>query len=353
MIDDRTDAATGLARLRDLDERRGLAAVVGVHSSATFDAVSRYAQASGLLYLYTAANEGSPVQNGTLFRLGESVADQLGEAVPALMRESGGRAWYLIGNDYLAAGRLRAGPPHRGAPRRARRRRAPRPARRIGLRRRAGGHRDSGADMCSPAWWGGVHRLRAAVPRRGAARPHPYARTLLEERDPRASGAAGSGVWSCLPNFSALDTAENADFLRRDPDRVRSLGALAVGADGSAYEGLHLSARAAAKPVGAAGAEVDASCRGSRWPAARQGSVGADGRLRQSMYLAEATATGGSAVRAQMPSGTAGPAGGPFGTAGPARTRSDVQGRSDRARVLYSLIRYSLIRRPRSPSGTA
>jgi hypothetical protein len=73
---------------------------VGVHSSATFNAVSRYARESGLLYLYTTANEGSRVQVGTLFRLGESVADQLAQAVPSLMRESGGRSWYLIGNDY-------------------------------------------------------------------------------------------------------------------------------------------------------------------------------------------------------------------------------------------------------------
>jgi len=40
------------------------------------------------------------VQDGTLFRPGESVTDQLAQAVPALMRESYGRSCYLIGNSH-------------------------------------------------------------------------------------------------------------------------------------------------------------------------------------------------------------------------------------------------------------
>ncbi|NNN33797.1 ABC transporter substrate-binding protein [Streptomyces sp. S3(2020)] len=73
----------------------------------------------------------------------------------------------------------------------------------------------------------------------------------------------------------------------------------------SAYEGLHLFARAARGAGAPHGRDVARALRGLALtgPRARV-SVGADGRLRQGMYLAEATATG-FAIRAQVASGTA------------------------------------------------
>ncbi|WP_128381903.1 substrate-binding protein [Streptomyces cavernae] len=307
VIDDRTHAATGLARLRELDQRRGLAAVVGVHSSATFNAVSRYARASGLLYLYTAANEGSRVQDGTLFRLGESVADQLAQAVPSLMRESGGRSWYLIGNDYSWP---------RAVCTRGRR-----------IAERHGGHvvgerfvrlgessfddvlediEASGADLVlsSLVGWSSIdfeRRFHAAGLRRRIRTLAP----LLEESTREHLGAAGSGVWSCLPYFSALDTAENADFLRRYRAAFGPWAPSPSALTESAYEGLQLFARAARKAGSPQGGEVSRALHGLTLDGPRgRVSVGADGRLRQSMYLAEATATG-FAIRGRMPSGTA------------------------------------------------
>ncbi|MCW7945193.1 hypothetical protein AAW14_25115 [Streptomyces hygroscopicus] len=307
VIDDRTDAATGLARLRDLDQRRGLAAVVGVHSSATFNAVSRYAQASGLLYLYTAANEGSQVQDGMLFRLGESVPDQLAESVPALMRESGGRAWYLIGNDYswpravCTQGR-RIAEHHRGHVVGQR-------LVRLGESVFDGVLEDieaSGADLVlsSLVGWSSIdfERRFHAAGLRGRIRTLA---PLLEESTREHLGAAGSGVWSCLPYFSALDTAENANFLRRYRAAFGAWAPSPSALTESAYEGLHLFARAARKAGSPRGSEVSRALHGLTLAGPRgRVSVGADGRLRQSMYLAEATATG-FAVRGQVPSGTA------------------------------------------------
>ncbi|MGI5452691.1 substrate-binding protein [Streptomyces sp. CA-249302] len=306
VIDDPTHAATGLARLQELDRRGGLAAVVGVHSSATFNAVSRYARASGLLYLYTAANEGSRVQNGTLFRLGESVADQLAEAVPALMRESGGRSWYLIGNDYswpravCTHGRRIAKHFGGGV---------------VGERLVGIGESSfddvledieaSGAELVlsSLVGWSSVdfeRRFHAAGLRRRVRTLAP----LLEESTLEHLGAAGSGVWSCLPYFSALDTAENTGFLRRYRavfgPWAPSPSALAE----SAYEGLHLFARAAREAGSPRGGDVSRALRGLTLTGPRgRVSVGADGRLRQSMHLAEASATG-FAILAQVASGT-------------------------------------------------
>ncbi|MEU1184224.1 substrate-binding protein [Streptomyces sp. NPDC005820] len=307
VVDDRTDAATGLARLRDLDRRRGLAAVVGVHSSATFDAVSRHAQASGLPYLYTAANEGSPVQDGTLFRLGESVTDQLARAIPALMRESDGRAWYLIGNDYswpraVCAQGGRIAERHGGHV--------------VGRRLVPLGEsafddvlddiEASGADLVLSGLvgWSSVdfeRRFHAAGLRRSIRTLAP----LLEENTREHLGAAAGGVWSCLPYFSALNTAENTDFLRRYRAAFGVWAPSPSALTESAYEGVNLFARAARKAGSPQGTEVARALQGLT-PAGPRGTVavGADGRLRQSMYLAEATTTG-FAVRAQLPSGTA------------------------------------------------
>ncbi|MET8976337.1 substrate-binding protein [Streptomyces sp. NPDC004539] len=306
VVDDHTHAGTGLARLRALDRRCALAAVVGVHSSATFDAVSRYARASGLLYLYTAANEGSPVQDGTLFRLGESVTDQLAEAVPALMRESGGRSWYLIGNDYswpravCARGRRIAEEQGGGV---------------AGERLVRFGESSfddvladieaSGAELVlsSLVGWSSIdfeRRLHAAGLRDRVRTLAP----LLEESTREHLGAAGSGIWSCLPYYSALDTAENTAFLHRYRAAFGPWAPAPSALAESAYEGLHLFARAARAAGSTHGGDVSRALRGLAQSGPRgRVSVGEDGRLRQNMYLAEATATG-FAIRAQVGSGT-------------------------------------------------
>ncbi|WP_367319791.1 ABC transporter substrate-binding protein [Streptomyces sp. HUAS ZL42] len=98
------------------------------------------------------------------------------------------------------------------------------------------------------------------------------------------------------------DTAENTDFLQRYRAAFGACAPTPSAVTESAYEGLHLFAQAARQAGSPQGTEVSRALR-RLTPTGPRGrvSVGADGRLRQSMYLAEATATG-FVVRAQMPS---------------------------------------------------
>ncbi len=302
VIDDQTDGATALTRLRGLNTRAGLAAVVGVHTSATLDAVSGYARKSGLPYLYTAANEGTRRQVGTLFRLGESASDQLTEAIPALMRETGGRGWYLLGNDYCW----------------------PREVSRVGRKivesngGRVVGERhvplreaafdevledivSRGADLVlsSLVGWSSIDFERQFYAAGLRSRIRTVA-ALMDESTREHLGVAASGLWSCLPYFATLDTVENTQFLRRYRAAFGPWAPSPSAITESAYEGLHLFARAAHRARSLDAVEVTRALRGLAMPGPRgRVEVGADGRLRQNMYLAEATPTGFT-VRAEM-----------------------------------------------------
>lgn len=98
-VDEATSGPVAIRRLHRLLERQDLAAVVGSHTSATLNAIRPQILARKVLYLYAPVNEGSP-REGNLFRFGESSLDQLRYVIPELARRTGGRAWYIIGNDY-------------------------------------------------------------------------------------------------------------------------------------------------------------------------------------------------------------------------------------------------------------
>ena len=97
--DDATDPGVGALAMRRLCRTPGLAAVIGMHSSATFAATAPMAVAEGIPYLYTPTSEPS-APHRLLVRFGESPMDQLHRALPRMAAQTGGSRWFLTGNDY-------------------------------------------------------------------------------------------------------------------------------------------------------------------------------------------------------------------------------------------------------------
>ena len=74
--------------------------VLGTHSSATREAAKPLAEDADVLYIYAALYEGgecSPV----MFNTGEVPSQQLAPVIPWVMEQTGGRTWFLLGNDYV------------------------------------------------------------------------------------------------------------------------------------------------------------------------------------------------------------------------------------------------------------
>lgn len=100
MADDATDPAVGRQAMEQLIESDGVDVVLGTHSSATREAAKPLAEDAGVLYIYAALYEGgecSPV----MFNTGEVPSQQLAPVIPWMMDETGGRTWFLLGNDYV------------------------------------------------------------------------------------------------------------------------------------------------------------------------------------------------------------------------------------------------------------
>ena len=99
VADDSTDAGVGAIAMRRLCRIPGLAAVVGMHSSATYAVTGPMAIAKGIPYLYTPTSEPTP-SHPLLVRFGETPLDQLHRALPRMAAQTGGSRWFLAGNDY-------------------------------------------------------------------------------------------------------------------------------------------------------------------------------------------------------------------------------------------------------------
>lgn len=100
LADDATDPAVGRQAMEQLIESDGVDVVLGTHSSATREAAKPLAEDAGVLYIYAALYEGgecSPV----MFNTGEVPSQQLAPVIPWMMDETGGRTWFLLGNDYV------------------------------------------------------------------------------------------------------------------------------------------------------------------------------------------------------------------------------------------------------------
>jgi branched-chain amino acid transport system substrate-binding protein len=95
--DDATEPGVGVAEARRL-ARAGCRAILAMTTSATFARVARDLGGSGVLFVHTVMNEGG--LGGQLrVQLGERPEQQLRAAAEPLMREAGGRPWFLAGND--------------------------------------------------------------------------------------------------------------------------------------------------------------------------------------------------------------------------------------------------------------
>ncbi|AHH99837.1 ABC transporter substrate-binding protein [Kutzneria albida] len=300
--DDATEPSTGLRELRRMHLRHHVDMVIAVHTSATLDAVRPYARRVGLPYFYTPVNEGGR-HAGRLFRWGEVPEDQLRKAVPAMMREHSSRGWYVVGNDY-------SWPRAVGAC--ARRTVLAEGGRLLGERYVPLSSRDfspvleeierSGAELVVNSLVGGdaaafERQLYAA----GLRQRVRSIGTLLDEATREHIGdEAAAGMWTVLGYFMDLPTEENREFLRRYRAAYGDYAPPVSSVTESVYEGIHLYARAARaagtiEPASLLGALPGVSFDGPRGRV----TVTGDGRLRQTLYLAEAV-TGGFRIRGEQ-----------------------------------------------------
>lgn len=96
--DDASDPRTGAIELSRL-ARMGCQAVVTNVTSATFARLQPVALKLGVFLIYSPLNEGGP-DHAMVLRLGERPVHQLKHSVPLLMNMTGGRRWFLAGNNY-------------------------------------------------------------------------------------------------------------------------------------------------------------------------------------------------------------------------------------------------------------
>ena len=100
LADDATDPSVGRQAMEQLIDSDNVHVVLGTHSSATREAAKPLAEDADVLYIYAALYEGgecSPV----MFNTGEVPSQQLAPVIPWVMEQTGGRTWFLLGNDYV------------------------------------------------------------------------------------------------------------------------------------------------------------------------------------------------------------------------------------------------------------
>ncbi len=296
--DDATEPAIGACELRRLI-RTGCRAVLTNVTSATFRAIEPLARQAGILLVYTPVNEGGRT-GMRLFRLGERPLGQLRETVPRLMRATGGRHWYLAGNDYSWPRAT-----HRVAERVIQRKGGVI----VGERYERLGSQDFSLVLED------IHRSRAelvistfvgadevAFERQFFEaglrdRCQTLALALDESTREHIGDPASAGLWTVFGYFQQLPTAANRAFLDRYHIRFGPIVPPVSSISESVYEAVHLYAEAAGAAAASDSEQTGRMLCGRSFEGPR-GRVTIDepGRLSQSMYLAEAV-TGGFALR--------------------------------------------------------
>lgn len=244
--DDATDATTGALEARRL-ARAGCRVIVLVTTSATYDAVSAALEGSGILLVQPHMNEGGG-ESRLRLRFGERPAVQLATAAVPLMRASGGRRWFLAGNDYVWPRSVHA-TAHVVLPRHG--------ARLVGECYAPLGTTDfaplveavaaSGADIVLNTFVGADS---AAFERQCHAmglreRTVSLAPAIDEATLERIGPAAGHGIFGVSGYFQHLDSERNVSLLRR---YRREFGAWAPPLSSlseSVFEAIHMWAAAA------------------------------------------------------------------------------------------------------------
>lgn len=97
--DESTSPLVALREFNRLTETVGCDVVVAMMSSASMALVRPVARARRTLLLYTPAAESGPFSEH-IVHFGERPYDQLAYSIPLLMKTTGGRGWFLVGNRY-------------------------------------------------------------------------------------------------------------------------------------------------------------------------------------------------------------------------------------------------------------
>jgi branched-chain amino acid transport system substrate-binding protein len=300
--DDGTDPRHGAAEMRRLIERCDCRVVITNVISATFAVVARIAERAGVLLIYSPVNEGGACGQ-RLFRLGERPETQLRGSIPWLMRSTGGRSWYLAGNDYCWP----------KATNRAARRIIERSGGKVvGTRYEAMGRRrfepllediaSSGADLIVSTFVGGdeVEFERQCYEYGLRSRCQTLAPALDEATREHVGDAAGAGLWSPFGYFEQLPTAANQRFLEDYRRRVGACAPPVSSLSESVYEAVHLHASAARKARSWEPTSVGRALQGAEFDGPRgRVAVRDPSTVDQSMFLAQSVA-GGLRVHEQI-----------------------------------------------------
>lgn len=290
VADDSTDAGVGAIAMGRLCRTPGLAAVIGMHSSATYAVTAPMAVAKGIPYLYTPTSEPSTT-HPLLVRFGETPMDQLHRALPRMAAQTGGSRWFLAGNNYSWPRAISA-------------------TARVVIER-MGSHvagegylplgsqnfepvltaiRRSGVDHVVSSFVGqdhvGFQRDFAACGLRESIRTFA---PLMDDAVVEHLGESGEGTWNALGYFVALDTSENREFLCRYAARFGSCSPPVSAAAEGVYEAIHTWARSCRAGGGVEPTTLLSGLRRSSFKGPRRCSRG--GQL-NSLLLGEATPSG-------------------------------------------------------------
>jgi urea transport system substrate-binding protein len=292
--DDGTDAGRGALEAWRL-VRSGCRVIMATTTSATFTRAAHELRGAGVLLVHAVMNEGG--MGGELrVQLGERPEDQLRASVGPMMREAGGRRWFLAGNDYVwpqvvhtAARRVLA--EHDGTV--------------VGEAFARLGTRDftpvieavlaSGADVVLSSFVGAdlVSFERQCHAMGVRERCRSLALALDEPTRERIGDVAAAGTWGVAGYFEQLPSQANAAFLRRYRAAYGEFAPPVSSISESVYEALHLYASAARRAGEDDPRATARELRRSRSDFPR-GSVEIDGpeTVTQRLYLAEATGDG-------------------------------------------------------------
>lgn len=292
--DDGTGAATGVAEAWRL-VRSGCRTILAATTSATFARVSRELHPAGVLLVHVVMNEGG--RGGDLrVQLGERPAGQLRAAVGPMMRTTGGRCWFLAGNDYVWPRAVHVA---------ARQVLAGEGATVVGEAFAPLGTRDfapliervvaSGADLVLSTFVGAdlvaFERQCHAMGVRDRCRS--LAPALDEPTRERIGDLAATGTFGVAGYFAQLTGEANTSFLRRYRAAYGRFAPPVSSISESAYEAVHLYAAAARRAGEDEPRTIARELRTSRSEFPR-GAVTVDGpeTVRQGLFVAEAVPGG-------------------------------------------------------------
>lgn len=290
VADDATQPAIGVSEARRLIDA-GCRVLVASTTSATFTAVQQALEQLGVPLVQPMVNEGGSGP-AHVFRLGERPYEQLRIAAGPLMRETGARNWYLIGNDYSWS---------HGAHSAARRALGATRGTIAGEQYIPLGTKDfspaienimrSGADLVLSSLVGAdevaFERQSQAAGLR--ARCRTLALALEEATRERIGDGAARGIWSAFGYFEQLSTGANESLRTRYREKFGQWAPPISTLSESVYGAVQLYAAAVrAAPAGERDDVVREMC--SMRAILPRGEVALAGpnRLRQSLHLAEA-----------------------------------------------------------------